>query len=100
MWIIAKSPTQAAHLWHKTYSLVPMNILGKLACIVTSNILGIGTAESHLKQVKKVKSVQRNNTGTLKYKKQAFFLAHTGKATPEKDWFCWQVVEWRQFPRF
>ena len=49
MWIIAEKLTQAAYLWHKTYYLAPMNILGKPACIVTLKILGIETAERHWK---------------------------------------------------
>ena len=78
MLIIAESPTQAAHLWHKIYSLGPTKILGKLACIVSLKILGIGTSERNWNQVKQVKYGKRTKTGNLKYKKQALcFSAYT-----------------------
>jgi hypothetical protein len=45
-------------------------VLGKLACLVLSKILGIGTAERNWKQVKAVKSGQRVNTTIDKTRKQ------------------------------
>ena len=42
--------------------------MGNLACLVTSKILGIGTAERNWKQIKAVKSGQRMNTGMDKMK--------------------------------
>jgi hypothetical protein len=45
--------------------------LGKLACLVLSKILGIGTAERNWKQVKYIKSGLRSHTDTDKVKKQA-----------------------------
>ena len=47
-----------------------MKVLGKLACLVLSKILGIGTAERNWKQVKYIKSGLRSSTGTEKVKKQ------------------------------
>jgi hypothetical protein len=50
-------------------------VLGKLACLVLSKILGIGTAERNWKQVKAVKSSQRVKTGINKTKKQVLIYA-------------------------
>jgi hypothetical protein len=38
-------------------------VLGKLACLVLSKILGIGTAERNWKQVKKIKDRDHSNLG-------------------------------------
>ena len=78
MCIMAERPTQASHLWHKTYSLGPTRILSELTFILTSKIMVIGNAERHWKQIKKVKSGQSNNTINLKDNKQFFcFSAYT-----------------------
>jgi hypothetical protein len=50
-------------------------VLDKPACLVLSNILGIGTTERNWKQVKTVKSGQRVNTGIGKTKKQVLIYA-------------------------
>ena len=47
--------------WHLTWTVNRSTILGKLACLVLSKILGIGTAERNWKQVKKLKSGDRSN---------------------------------------
>jgi hypothetical protein len=47
-----------------------MKVLGKLACLVLSKILGIGTAEQNWKQVKYIKSGLRSHTDTDRVKKQ------------------------------
>jgi hypothetical protein len=44
-----------AYRWHFKYSYPQTKVLGKLACLVLSKILGIGTAERNWKQVKAVK---------------------------------------------
>ena len=59
LWPVAAN--MEAYRWHKTYSLGITEVLGKLACIVTSKILGIGSAERNWKQVKRVKSGQSMN---------------------------------------
>ena len=41
-----------AYRWHQRWSLHTTKVLGKLACLVQSKILGIGTAEQNWKQVK------------------------------------------------
>ena len=45
-------------------------MLGNLACIVTSKILSIGSAERYKEIVKAVKTGQRANTGNIDCKKQ------------------------------
>ena len=64
-------PGALAHEWHKTYSVDSTKLLGNLACIVTSNIIGIGSADRHWKIIKAVKTGQRANTGTIHRKKQS-----------------------------
>ena len=71
MWVISERPGTLSHEWHKTHSVSPTKVLGNLACTVTSKMLGIGSAESHWKIVKAVKSRHRSNTGTIKCKKKA-----------------------------
>ena len=71
MWLIAQDPTQHAYMWHKIYSLSRTKVLGKLACLVTSKNLGIGSAERHWKIVKAAKNGQRNRLGSDKTKMQA-----------------------------
>ena len=56
MWFIFESPGIIAHECHKTYSVGPTNVLGKLVCIVTSKNLGNGSAERHWKIVKAIKT--------------------------------------------
>ena len=75
IWIMAKDEHAKAYQWHYKYSLTTTKVLGKLACLVLSKILGIGTAERNWKQVKAVKSGQRVNTGIDKTKKQVLIYA-------------------------
>jgi hypothetical protein len=70
IWITAADPSEQGYRWHQKYSLHCTEVLGKLACLVTSKILGIGTAERNWKQIKAVKLGQRMNTGMDKTKKQ------------------------------
>ena len=75
IWIIAADETTKAYKWHYKYSYHQTKVLGKLACLVLSKILGIGTAERNWKQVKAVKSGQRVNTSIDKTKKQVLVYA-------------------------
>jgi hypothetical protein len=61
MWMSAKGDQVQAHRWHQKYTLPRTKALGRLACLVTSKILGIGTAERNWKQYKKIKSGERTN---------------------------------------
>ena len=45
-----------SHLWHQKYSLPCTKVLGFVACRVTSNVLGIGTAEKYWGDAKIIKS--------------------------------------------
>ena len=71
MWYITEQPATAADTWHKTYSVACSEVLGRMGCVVTSKILGIGTAERNWKQIKAVKTGQRTNLGPEKCKQQA-----------------------------
>jgi len=75
IWIMAVDENAQAYQWHFKYSLTTTKVLGKLACLVLSKILGIGTVERNWKQVKAVKSGQRVNTGIDKTKKQVLIFA-------------------------
>lgn len=75
IWVSAEDPLEKAYRWHQNYSLLYTEVLGKLACLVTSKILGIGTAERNWKQVKAVKVGQRTNTSILKAKYQVMIYS-------------------------
>ncbi len=75
IWIMAADENAKAYQWHYKYSLPTTKVLGKLACLVLSKILGIGTAERNWKQVKAIKSSQRVKTGIDKTKKQVLIYA-------------------------
>jgi hypothetical protein len=62
MWYAArKSDFIVACRWHYTWTLSRTKVLGKLACLILSKILGIGTAECNWKQVKKIKDGDYSN---------------------------------------
>ena len=48
-----------SHLWHQKYSLPFTKVLGFVACIVISKVLGIGAADRSWGDVKKIKSGKR-----------------------------------------
>jgi hypothetical protein len=52
--------------WHAKYSIETTEVLGRLACLVLSKIVWIGTAERNWKQVKKVKKGDCAKTGVDK----------------------------------
>jgi hypothetical protein len=63
--------TGASHLWHQQYSIPFTNYLGKVACRVTSKILGIGSAERAWGAVKHLKTNKRAHLGCEKIKMQS-----------------------------
>ena len=64
MWYTAgKSYFVVACCWHHTWMLSRTKVLGKLAYLVLSKILGIETAEHNWKQVQKIKYGNRANLG-------------------------------------
>jgi hypothetical protein len=73
--VAAKQDTEGIS-WHAKCSIESTEVLGRLACLVLSNILGIGMAERNWKQVKKVKKRDRKKTGVDKTtkSKQVFIL--------------------------
>ncbi len=71
MWDTAQGDDVKAYQWHQRYSLQGTKVLGKLACLVLSKILGIGTAEQNWKQVKFTKLGLHSHTDTDRVKKQA-----------------------------
>jgi hypothetical protein len=75
IWIMASNKNAKAYQWHYKYSLPTTKVLGKLACLALSKILGIGSIEMNWKQVKGVKSGQWINTGIDKTKKQVLIYA-------------------------
>ncbi len=63
--------------WHAKYSYDITEVLGKLACLVLSKNLGIGTTERNWKQAKKVKKGDCAKTGVNKTSKQVLiYLQH------------------------
>lgn len=115
IWHAADDDEAFAYRWHKTYAVGITEVLGKLGGLVTSKILGIGTAERNWKQYKAVKSGQRALTSTLKSKKQVLIygkyqqmnaqrrqanLSSAGKLWDDDDFkfckmdpFCAEIVE-------
>ena len=64
-----------SHLWHQKYSLKFTEVLGYVACWVTSKILGIGAAERAWKHVKILKSGQRGRLEIDSLEKQAIIYS-------------------------
>jgi hypothetical protein len=75
IWITAAEEDLKAYRWHQRYSLPVTKVLGKLACLTLSKIIGIGTAEQNWKQVKAVKLGQWVNTTMTKTTKQVLMYA-------------------------
>ena len=59
------------YMWHKKYSLDVIKYLGKLACRVTSKIMGIGSAERSWGDVKHIKTGKRSHLSPEVTKMQA-----------------------------
>jgi len=70
MWETRARDDTPAFRWHERNSLRSTSVLGKLACLVLSKILGVGTAERNWKQVKLIKSGQRTSISSERCKKQ------------------------------
>ena len=73
--ITAENPDCIAHEWHKNYSSPLTEVLGRLGCKTSSNLLGIGEAERHWKVTKRNKGGHRANLSTETTKKQAAIAA-------------------------
>ena len=75
IWFLAKQDSTKAFDWHYKYTLGSTEVLGKLACIVTSQLCGIGEAERHWKANKRQLVGMRARLGPLKTKMQASISA-------------------------
>jgi hypothetical protein len=71
MWDAARGDDVKAYRWHHRYSLQGTKVLGKVACLVLSKILGIGNAKRNWKQIKYIKSGLHSHTDTDRVKKKA-----------------------------
>jgi hypothetical protein len=60
-----------SHFWHKKHSIHCTQVLGRLACIVTSKICGIGNAERQWRDVKQLKQGQRSHLSSRAVRMQA-----------------------------
>ena len=63
IWYSARGDNLKAYRRHQKYTLTVTYILGQVACLVLSKILGTGTAKHNWKQVKKIKKGDRMNIG-------------------------------------
>ena len=63
------------HEWHDIFSINSTQVLGWVACRVTSKILGIGSAERAWGAVKQLKSGKRGHLSGSNTKKQATIFA-------------------------
>jgi len=77
IWLVASKQDTAGFRRHVKYSIETTEVLGRLACLVLSKILGIGTAERNWKQVKKVKKGDHVKTGVEKTTKQVLIFFAT-----------------------
>ena len=89
--------------WHLSWTVPRSTVLGKLACLVLSKILGIGSAERNWKQVKKLKSGDRSNLSMnvtskitnvygqyqqMKARSRQEQMSSVGKLWTEEDFRC------------
>ena len=92
--------------WHLTWTVPRSTVLGKLACLVLSKILGIGSAERNWKQVKKLKSGDRSNLSMnvtskitnvygqyqrMKARSRQEQMSSVGKLWTEEDFHCMKL---------
>ena len=87
IWIIASDPDLKAYRWHQKYTLPVTKVLGKLACLVLSKILGTGTAERKWKQVKAAMLGQRVNTTICKTTKKVLIYAQYQQARAQAQMY-------------
>ena len=71
IWDSTDIKTNFTYRWHKKYSLTQTQQLGRLACRVTSKILGMGNAERCWGVVKQLKDGQRSHLSAEKSTKAA-----------------------------
>jgi len=78
--------TGESHLWHNQYSLPFTQVLGHVACRVTSKTLGIGASERAWAAVKHLKTDKRAHLSSRAVSKQAtlFCIASIDRAQQKK----------------
>jgi Protein of unknown function (DUF 659) len=78
--------TGESHLWHNQYSLPFTQVLGHVACRVTSKTLGIGASERAWAAVKHLKTDKRSHLSAKAVAKQStlFCIASIDKAHQKK----------------
>jgi hypothetical protein len=86
-WNVPDVAAGRSHLWHKKYSLKYSDVLGFVACRVTSKIAGIGSAERSWGDVKHLKSNKRSHLSGDSVEKQAliYSAAKCEEARIEQD---------------
>ena len=77
-WNVQDVKRGKSHLWHEKYSLPYTDVLGFVACRVTSKLLGIGCAERSWGDVKHLKTNKRAHLSGDKIEKQAVLYTHAG----------------------
>jgi hypothetical protein len=92
--------------WHASWTVNRSKVLGKLACLVLSKPLGIGTVERNWKQVKRLKSGDRSNLSMpittkitnvygqyqqMKSRMRENQLSSVGKLWTEDDFHCMKM---------
>ncbi len=85
--IIDSDPDLKAYHWHQKYTLPVTKVLGKLACLVLSKILGTGTAERKWKQVKAAMLGQQVNTTICKTTKKVLIYAQYQQARAQAQMY-------------
>ena len=75
MWQSSLLDNGKVHEWHDIFSINSTEVLGWVACRVTSKILGIGNAERAWGAVKQLKSGRRGHLSGANTKKQATIFA-------------------------
>ena len=78
IWADTTFENNESHVWHQKCSLEQTKVLGEVACIVTSKMLGIGNAERAWRTAKSVMTGQRVNIGSEKAKKAAILNGAAG----------------------
>ena len=72
-----------SHIWHKKNSLRFTKIIGRVACIVCSKILGIGSAEHSWGDVKNIKKDKRAHLSAEVTKIQATIFGSNSAETAD-----------------
>jgi len=70
-WTSADILNNRSHFWHAKNSVHCTSVFGKLACVVTSKIIGIGNAERQWRDVKQLKQGQRSHLSSSAVRMQA-----------------------------